>query len=39
MKTEIHTIEAQTAGSIELAEHIFGLEPAATSCTGSSSGS
>ena len=29
MKTEIHTIEAQTAGSIELAEHIFGLEPRA----------
>jgi len=29
MKTDIHTIEAQTAGSIELAEHIFGLEPRA----------
>ena len=29
MKADIHTIEAQTAGSIELAEHIFGLEPRA----------
>ena len=29
MKTDIHTIEAKTAGSIELAEHIFGLEPRA----------
>lgn len=27
MKTEMHTIEAGKAGSIELAEHIFGLEP------------
>jgi len=29
MKTDIHTIEAKTAGSIELADHIFGLEPRA----------
>lgn len=29
MKADIHTIEAQTAGSIELADHIFGLEPRA----------
>ena len=29
MKPDIHTIEAQTAGSVELAEHIFGLEPRA----------
>jgi large subunit ribosomal protein L4 len=29
MKADIHTIEAKTAGSIELAEHIFGLEPRA----------
>lgn len=27
MKADIHTIEAKTAGEIELAEHIFGLEP------------
>ena len=27
MKADIHTIEAKTAGSIELADHIFGLEP------------
>ena len=27
MKTDIHTIGAETAGSIELSEHIFGLEP------------
>ena len=27
MKADIHTIEAQTAGSIELADHIFALEP------------
>ncbi len=29
MKADIHPIEAQTAGSIELADHIFGLEPRA----------
>ena len=29
MKADIHTIEARTAGSIELADHIFGLEPRA----------
>ena len=29
MKTDIHTIEAKTAGSVELADHIFGLEPRA----------
>jgi large subunit ribosomal protein L4 len=29
MKADIHTIEAKTAGSIELADHIFGLEPRA----------
>jgi large subunit ribosomal protein L4 len=29
MKADIHTIEAQTSGSIELADHIFGLEPRA----------
>ncbi|WP_421695138.1 50S ribosomal protein L4 [Aestuariivirga sp.] len=29
MKADIHTIEAKTAGEIELAEHIFGLEPRA----------
>jgi large subunit ribosomal protein L4 len=29
MKADIHTIEAQTAGEIELAQHIFGLEPRA----------
>jgi large subunit ribosomal protein L4 len=29
MKADIQTIEAQTAGSIELADHIFGLEPRA----------
>jgi large subunit ribosomal protein L4 len=29
MKADIHTIEAMTAGSIELADHIFGLEPRA----------
>jgi len=29
MKTDIHTIEAKTAGSIELADAIFGLEPRA----------
>lgn len=29
MKADIHTIEAQSAGSIELADHIFGLEPRA----------
>lgn len=29
MKADIHTIEAQTAGSIDLADHIFGLEPRA----------
>ena len=29
MKADIHTIEAITAGSIELADHIFGLEPRA----------
>ena len=27
MKSDIHTIDAGMAGSIELAEHIFGLEP------------
>ncbi len=27
MKADIRTIEAQTAGSIDLADHIFGLEP------------
>ena len=27
MKADIHTIEAKTAGEIELADHIFGLEP------------
>ncbi len=27
MKSDIHTIEAKTAGNVELAEHIFGLEP------------
>ena len=27
MKSDIHTIEAKTAGSLELADHIFGLEP------------
>jgi large subunit ribosomal protein L4 len=27
MKTDIHTIEAKTAGSVELADHIFGLDP------------
>ena len=27
MKADIHTIEAKTSGSIELADHIFGLEP------------
>ena len=29
MKSDIHTIEAKTAGSVELADHIFGLEPRA----------
>ena len=29
MKADIHTIEAKKAGSIELADHIFGLEPRA----------
>lgn len=29
MKADIQTIEAKTAGSIELADHIFGLEPRA----------
>ena len=29
MKADIHTIEAKSAGSIELADHIFGLEPRA----------
>jgi large subunit ribosomal protein L4 len=29
MKADIHTIEAKTAGEIELADHIFGLEPRA----------
>jgi large subunit ribosomal protein L4 len=29
MKADIHTIEAKKAGSIDLAEHIFGLEPRA----------
>jgi large subunit ribosomal protein L4 len=29
MKTDIRTIEATTAGSVELADHIFGLEPRA----------
>jgi len=29
MKADIHTIEAKTSGSIELADHIFGLEPRA----------
>lgn len=29
MKTDIHTIEATTAGSVDLADHIFGLEPRA----------
>lgn len=29
MKTDIQTIEAKTAGSVELADHIFGLEPRA----------
>ena len=29
MKTDIQTIDAATAGSVELAEHIFGLEPRA----------
>ena len=29
MKTDIHTIEAKTSGSIELADAIFGLEPRA----------
>ena len=27
MKADIQTIEAKAAGSIELADHIFGLEP------------
>ncbi len=27
MKSDIHTIEAKTAGSVELADHIFGLDP------------
>jgi len=29
MKTDIQTIEAKRAGSVELADHIFGLEPRA----------
>ncbi|HUR44212.1 MAG TPA: 50S ribosomal protein L4 [Aestuariivirga sp.] len=29
MKTDIQTIEAKKAGSVELADHIFGLEPRA----------
>jgi large subunit ribosomal protein L4 len=29
MKADIHTIEANTAGSIDLPDHIFGLEPRA----------
>ncbi len=29
MKADIQTIEAKSAGSVELAEHIFGLEPRA----------
>lgn len=29
MKTDIQTIEAKNAGSLELADHIFGLEPRA----------
>jgi large subunit ribosomal protein L4 len=29
MKADIHTIEAKKAGSVELADHIFGLEPRA----------
>ncbi len=29
MKADIHTIEAKKAGSIDLADHIFGLEPRA----------
>jgi large subunit ribosomal protein L4 len=29
MKADIQTIEAKTAGSVDLAEHIFGLEPRA----------
>ena len=27
MKADVHTIDAKKAGSVELAEHIFGLEP------------
>ena len=27
MKADVHTIDAKTAGSVELADHIFGLEP------------
>jgi large subunit ribosomal protein L4 len=27
MKADIHTLEAKTAGKIDLADHIFGLEP------------
>ncbi len=29
MKLDVHTIDAQKAGSLELADHIFGLEPRA----------
>ena len=29
MKADIQTIEAKTAGSVDLADHIFGLEPRA----------
>jgi large subunit ribosomal protein L4 len=29
MKADIHTIEAKKSGSVELADHIFGLEPRA----------
>ena len=29
MKADIQTIEAETAGSIDLADHIFGLDPRA----------
>ncbi|MEQ1523843.1 MAG: 50S ribosomal protein L4, partial [Aestuariivirga sp.] len=27
MKADVHTIDAKKAGSVELADHIFGLEP------------
>jgi large subunit ribosomal protein L4 len=33
MKTDIQTLEAKKAGTVDLSDEIFGLEPRPTFCT------